>query len=95
MISEELYLALREWRRRVSAGIYGETFDYGLCGCVTQYAMPPVSNELDELLLRELGDMSWPFNDGNSREYWQEKNKGANPLRRAWVDAKIKEYEES
>jgi len=93
MISEPLYYALRLWRQHC-AGFTLQTRQFGLCAFVNEYA-PGYQGELKRHLSAELGDSCWPFNGHSPSDYEHEENKGANPKRRAWVDAKIAEYENS
>lgn len=69
-----------------------EVMTYGLCRYVLGSADCCAWHELEDVFDVEFYNHSTPFDDGIGA-YWGDDNKHLNPRRRAWVDAKIAEYE--
>jgi len=99
MISHELYKALWAWRAAASTNPpHLKTRRGGLCGWVSNFALYHVGKELDELLMDEFNDTNFPFNNNNRMDYRSDRvaeQQHLNPRRRAWVEAKLKEYEDA
>lgn len=95
-VSTRLYECLKLWLHVADGGIDtvfdGDCRNFGLCGWVAAYARFGEHAGLISEFRAFLPDSDFPFNE-SPRGYVMEDDKSKNPLRRAWVEARVKDFE--
>jgi|GEM_PF-5434085 len=94
-ISPHLYEALKDWLAAATSDEPPEPVRRrGLCDWVQLRAPFGVIVELRDLMVWDMNDSGHPFNNHSDLDYMREQCKNENPLRLAWVRAKIADYEQ-
>lgn len=93
MISDELARVLRDWRDDATSDDPSFLVKHcGLCHFVRSESTEAYC-DLKDCLLADFDECSLPFDTRYSYEH--DTAKHLNPRRRAWVDEKLREYDES
>lgn len=94
-ISTDLYLALKSWWTEANSDRPDpEVRAFGLCNWVRRYSKScAADHEMSELFNMEFGNYTCPFGTAD-RPYYRDKAKHTCPRRRAWVQAKLEQYEQ-